>query len=224
MSSALNAYGRQLTEAERTAKVHREFVGGLWEDIGRRQFDFLAAHGLRPQQRLLDVGCGALRGGIHFIRYLEPGNYYGIDLNDSLLRAGREIELVEAGLVERRPHLLLDGAFSFHRFGTTFSYALALSVFTHLPYNHIELCLINIAAALEPGGRFYATYFPAPQPHVLELPRFQGGRPPTFLAADPYHQHVSLYEYLIQHLPLRLNVVGDWDHPRGQHMLEFVKT
>ena len=39
----------------------------------------MVEHGLKPEHKLLDVGCGPLRGGIKFINYLEPGNYYGVD-------------------------------------------------------------------------------------------------------------------------------------------------
>lgn len=223
MATGATDYNRELTDDELAAGAHRDFIGGLWEDVGRMQFDFLVGGGLERRHRLLDAGCGALRGGVHFMRYLEPGNYYGVDLNASLLKAGREIEMVKAGVSDRRPHLLQDGEFAFHRFGTTFHFALAQSLFTHLPHNRIELCLIGVAAALEPGGRFYATYFPAPRRHALEAQASRGG-PRTSLAADPYHQHESLYEYLIEDLPLRLKVIGDWGHPRGQHMLEFVRV
>ena len=154
-------YGRELTAAEVARRRHRAFVGGKWDEIGQLQFDFLKACGLRPQHRLLDVGCGALRGGIHFIRYLDPGHYHGIDMNASLIRAGQTVELVEAGLQDRRPRLLVNDAFEFARFDAKFEFALAVSVFTHLPINSIQRCLINLAAVLEPGGRFYATYFEA---------------------------------------------------------------
>src|SRR5205807_6035012 len=63
-----------------TAGHHRAIVGGAWEEIGRLQFEFLTGNGLKPHHRLLDVGCGALRGGLHFIRYLDEGNYVGVDL------------------------------------------------------------------------------------------------------------------------------------------------
>lgn len=56
-------FRRQLTESEIAQKVHRELVGGMWDEIGTLQFVFLRDHGLEPSQRLLDVGCGALRGG-----------------------------------------------------------------------------------------------------------------------------------------------------------------
>jgi hypothetical protein len=59
---------------------------------------FLKNAELKPHHSLLDVGCGCLRDGIHFIGYLKRGNYVGIDINQSLLDAGYEIELARAGL------------------------------------------------------------------------------------------------------------------------------
>jgi hypothetical protein len=41
---------------------HRESVGGLWDEIGCPQLDFLVEQGLRPHDVLLDVACGSLRG------------------------------------------------------------------------------------------------------------------------------------------------------------------
>ena len=69
------------------SELHREEVGGLWDKIGKLQFDFLKKMGLRSEHYFLDVGCGSLRGGIHFINYLEPSRYFGIDKNNELLDA-----------------------------------------------------------------------------------------------------------------------------------------
>src|SRR5947209_178803 len=49
---------------------HRTFVGGEWDTIGKLQFDFIVRQGLEPRHVLLDIGCGALRGGRFFIEYL----------------------------------------------------------------------------------------------------------------------------------------------------------
>jgi SAM-dependent methyltransferase len=218
-----HGYGRQLTDEEIARGVHRDFVGGMWERLGRLQFEYLCARGLQPGDRILDVGCGALRGGIHFIRYLDPGCYYGIDMNASLLAAGRDAELSRAGLTDRNPHLLLNERFEFDRFGVTFPWALAQSVFTHLPVNSIERCLVNMAAVLEPGGRFYATYFEAPSPHHIDEIEHAGGAV-TFSDANPFHYHFSVFGYLVRDLPLSVSNIGPWNHPRSQHMLEFVRV
>jgi cyclopropane fatty-acyl-phospholipid synthase-like methyltransferase len=57
--------------------------------------------GLKPEHYLLDIGCGSLRGGVHFIAYLEPRHYFGIDKDEQLLEAGRG-EIQQLGL-EKKP-------------------------------------------------------------------------------------------------------------------------
>ena len=79
--SKINQYDQQLTQERINAGIHRDMVGGRWDEIGRLQFDFLRARGLKPAHRPLDIGCGCLRGGIHAIKYLDAGNYYGLDIN-----------------------------------------------------------------------------------------------------------------------------------------------
>jgi SAM-dependent methyltransferase len=212
-------YRHQLTDAEIAQKVHRDFVGGMWDEIGQLQFDFLRSRGLAPRHRLLDVGCGALRGGLHFIRFLETGHYYGTDMNASLIKAAYA-ELKKAGLEGRQPHLLLDEKFNFARLGTSFHFAIAHSLFTHLSMNSIERCLVNIAGVLEPGARFYATYFESPRTHHLDRIQHPGGIV-TYSDADPYHYPFPLFQYLLTDLPLAVNNIGPWGHPRSQHMLEF---
>ena len=49
--------------------------------------------GLQPSDKFVDVGCGALRGGRHFIEYLENGNYYGLDKHIELIIYGTIREL-----------------------------------------------------------------------------------------------------------------------------------
>lgn len=47
---------------------HREYVGGMWDEIGKLQFNFLLSRGLRPEHVFLDIACGPLGGGeIHTI-------------------------------------------------------------------------------------------------------------------------------------------------------------
>jgi cyclopropane fatty-acyl-phospholipid synthase-like methyltransferase len=218
--SALNSYARQLTDAQIRSGEHRNFVGGMWEAIGRLQFDFLKGRGLEPQDRLLDVGCGACRGGLHFVDYLDAGRYFGIDINQSLLTAGQK-ELTDAGLMDKAPQLLLDEAFRFERFGERFDWAIAISVFTHLPTNHIVRCLVEMKKVLAQGGRFYASFFQAPTPAHLETIRHHPGGIISHFDSDPYHYGFAEVCYMAAVAELDVELIGDWGHPRDQQMLCF---
>lgn len=215
-----NVYGRELTGEEIAAGLHREFVGGMWDEVGRLQFDFLRAQGLVPQHRLLDVGCGALRGGIHFVRHLEPGHYCGLDVNASLLEAGKR-ELAAAGLGQRGARLLADDAFRASRFGSSFDMAIAVSLFTHLPMNPIVRCLVEVARTLALDARFYASYFEAPAPACLEPLRQPPGEIVTHYDRDPFHYAFDELQAMARLAGVRVERVGEWQHPRGQRMAAF---
>lgn len=201
---------------------HREQVGGMWDAIGRLQIDFLRAQGLRPSDALLDVGCGCLRGGVHFVRFLEPGRYYGIDRDADLIRAGLEIELPQAGLAGRLPpdHLLVNDAFEAGRFGVTFDVAWAQSLFTHLTAPDIRRCLEETARAVRPGGRFFATFFEAGEDVHAPVTHQPGGITSRH-DQDPYHYRFADLAALCADQPWRASLVGEWDHPRDQRMARF---
>ena len=59
-----NIYRRQMNDSQIASREYRDYVGGNWEMMGQRQFDFMIEHGLKPAHYLLDVGCGALRPAI----------------------------------------------------------------------------------------------------------------------------------------------------------------
>lgn len=217
--SDVNSYGRQLTPAEIAERQHREFVGGLWDEVGSLQFGFMRSRGLQPTNRLVDVGCGALRGGIHFVRYLAPGNYYGLDVNASLIDAGKR-ELGDVHLRHKQPHLLVSDTFDCGAFGTTFPYALAVSLFSHLNMNLIIACLANVRGVLEPNGRFYASYWEAPTSAHLEPLRHPSGIV-TYYGSDSYHYSFEEMQGMAERSGMRVERIGDWGHPRGQTMLAF---
>ena len=202
--------------------LHRRAVGGMWDQVGPLQFGFLVDQGLNPSHKLLDVGCGSLRGGVHFLRYLENGNYYGIDASEKLLEAGVGIELHRSRLEDRTPHLLCSSDFYFSAFDAAFDYAIALSVFTHLPWNSIMRCLGNIATVLEPNGQFFATFFEDPYgQHWAQPITHDPGGIVTFPDRDPYHYPFSVFEQLATRSSLRVRYIGPWRHPRNQMMMVF---
>ena len=202
---------------------HRDSVGGMWDEIGRLQFNFLASQGLLPRHKLVDVGCGCLRGGIHFVEYLEPGNYYGIDMNQSLLDAGYDVELAALGLQAKLPkeNLVCTGAFEFATLGTDFDFAVAQSLFTHLPSNHIRLSLTRLAPKMVPSGRLYATFFIVPDDHPYGDPYAHAEGVVTNDHCDPYHYRYADIVEMCEALPWRPILIGEWGHPRGQQMVAF---
>jgi len=218
---AENEYGQQLTSAKIRSGAHREFVGGMWDEIGSLQFEFLKNQGLAPNHRLMDIGCGCLRGGVHFVPYLEPRHYYGIDINASLIEAGKKELLRNAANTDKQPDLRVSDRFDLAQFGVQFDYALAVSVFTHLYANHIGRCLVEVKKVLAPQGKFFATIFTAPTPLHLEPITHQPGEIITHFDSDPFHYSFSEMEMLARFAGLSVKLLDDWGHPRDQRMLCF---
>jgi hypothetical protein len=190
---------------------HRDYVGGLWEQVGRLQFEFMLGRGLQPGDVLLDIACGSLRGGVHFIRYLDDGNYLGIDKEKRLIDMGVDHELGRETFVSRRPEFVVSDNFDFGQFSKRPSFSLAQSLFTHLTDTDIEVCLANLRDVVDPGHRFFATFF-------------EGS---TTERANHSHAHRE-FRYTPDHLEALAArhawdgaYIGDWSHPREQVMMQF---
>ena len=180
-------------------------VGGMWEEIGRLQFDYLVGHGLRPGHSLLDIGCGTLRGGRHFIGYLDAGGYTGLDISPEALAYARG--LVEAeGLAAKAPTFVLDAdmRLGFEEFDRRFDVLLAQSVFTHLPIEGIEECFANLGRVMHPGSAFYFTYVEAPEP--------------TRRTVKDFSYPFALFAEMGGRLGLAIEAMDDYPHPRNQVM------
>ena len=191
---------------------HREYVGGLWEELGQLQFDFLIEKGLAPHHYLLDIACGSLRAGVHFIRYLEPGHYMGIDKEAELIHAGLEHELGQEIRARKKPQFLVSASFEFEKFTARPDYALAQSLFTHLPPHLIQQCFRKLKKVIADEGVFYATFFEG-----------ERSRP------NPRHPHdQARFVYNRQEIEAfgvengwTSNYIGDWQHPRKQVIVEY---
>lgn len=202
---------------------HRGIIGGMWEEIGTLQLKLLQQEGLKPHHRLLDIGCGSLRGGVKIVPYLNTDNYFGFDINESLIDAGyqREFDEFLRGKCPRG-NFMVNSNFDFSSFGMTFDFALALSVFTHLPLNNIRICLENLADVMAPGGRFVSTFFEVPENERTGIPRTHSpGSITTNGAADPYHYKVTDLKHAAHGLPWDVRYVGEIGHPRGQRVIVF---
>ncbi len=197
-------------------------VGDLWDEIGLLQFNFLLREGLKPHHKLLDVGCGSLRGGVHFIKYLSSGNYFGMDKEEWLLDAAREVEIPRYHLEDKTVSLICRDDFNFSIFSSRFDYALAQSVFTHLPPDLILNCLVNIQKVLKEDGKFYATFFEDREGRHARGPLAHNpGGITTYPDKDPYHYPFEVFVDLAEKAGLKVEYLGGWNHPRDQKMVLF---
>jgi hypothetical protein len=190
---------------------HRRYVGGRWESIGTLQFDFLVRDGLQPSDVLLDIGCGALRGGIHFISFLDPSHYLGADKELALIRRGIRRELGPVLVREKSPLFLVSDRFEFSRFSTDLrpNYALAQSVFTHLCETDIKRCLKELRDFARDGCQFFATFFES------VVPKENPPKSHSHLAFRYTREQMETYgaDY-----GFRGYYIGEWGHPKSKMM------
>jgi len=193
---------------------HRVYVGGMWEEIGKLQFDFLLSRGLKPDSFLLDIACGSLRLGGKAIPYLEPSHYLGIEKERGLVEAGLEKELDHALRNEKTPKLVISDSFEFEKFEQRADFAIAQSLFTHLPTSLINLCFSKLYPQLEEDGVFYATYFKAES--TVKNPK----KPHDHGYFAYTKEEMTGFGDAHGFIP---NYIGDWNHPRNQVIVEYKK-
>jgi hypothetical protein len=145
---------------------HRGYVGRpeLFESLAKLQYEFMLKWGLAPSHVLCDIGCGCLRGGRHFIQYLDPGNYLGLEAEPALVTLGLAHEVPRDILAAKTPEFVISERFEFDRFSKSPDFALAVSVFSHLTEGDIRRCLTNLAQRVTGTCHFFASFFAVPEP------------------------------------------------------------
>jgi SAM-dependent methyltransferase len=180
-----------------------------WLALGQMQFDYLLEHGLKPDHRMLEIGCGNLRAGRLFIDYLDAGNYYGLDISPDILVAAQET-LVSYNLREKLPHLtpVRDLRFAFLP-DACFDVVHAHSVFSHSPLHVIEECFAHVGRILAPTGFFDFTFdrTEGEEHHVLR--------------EDFYYRTETLVTLAERH-GLTARFMADWEkRPHGQSKIRI---
>ncbi len=169
------------------AGKHRDIVGGRWDETARAQMAALQAEGLRPDHRLLDIGCGCLRLGHKAAAWLEPGHYWGTDASLALMLRGWEEELtpeVQARLP--RAHLVQDADFAFPGLPDSIDHAIAFGVFTHLPAGALRPALTSLRRRFPALQKLLLTVFLAPEGQTAALRQPDGVV--THADRPPYHR------------------------------------
>lgn len=172
MSSDSKHTLRQLS-AEEAAKLdpgedhYRAYVGppDQYDFMGATQFRLLTALGLRESHSLLDFGCGSLRSGKLFIPYLLPGRYFGLDPNAWLIQESIDRELGRDIIRLKQPTFRHDDDFRPTKFGTTFDFIVAQSIFSHTGSDLAEQLLSEFRSCLKPTGLALATFV---LPHQMD--------------------------------------------------------
>lgn len=145
---------------ELLVEQHHSNYGEPWAG-GRDVFEFLAdsVH-LSPDARVLEIGCGTLRVGLHFIRFLNPGHFHCLERDELSLMAAFRYELPSQGLLHKRPLIVKGEEMEFSKFGSgMYDLIYASAVFLHIPDKLVWVGLERLANKLKPyEGRIFVSH------------------------------------------------------------------
>lgn len=133
---------------------------------------FIRLGGLRPEHRVLDIGCGIGRMAVPLTQYLdvEKGRYSGLDpVEGGIAWCRRFITPAYPNFTFQRldiahklynPQGKISGeALKLPYADRQFDFAIMTSVVTHLPPDEVLVYLSEVARLLKPGGRLFMTAF-----------------------------------------------------------------
>jgi SAM-dependent methyltransferase len=180
---------------ERAAKLaETTWLGGpvhRFESVGRAQLEILLHEGLHPDSKVLDVGCGCLRGGYWIMRTVDPGCYFGIEPYKEMLQAGLDHIVEPEVLARARPRFDHNDRFDFGVFDTKFDFMIARSIWSHASRRQIETMLDEFCQWSTPAGIMVTSYLPTAIRYVPGSLRFTlpawSPRLALLLPAEPGH-------------------------------------
>lgn len=142
----------------------QQFLGGppeVFETVGREQLAALLDFRLGPESRVIDIGCGCLRGGKWIIPLLEVGHYCGLEPNREMLNYGLT-HIVDPEIIRlKQPRFDHNDRFDFTVFNTQFTHFIARSVWTHADKVQIGAMLDGVAKTGTRDAVFLASWRPA---------------------------------------------------------------
>ena len=120
-------------------------VGGDFQALGEIEKQLLIRYGLKPEQTLLDIGCGSGRLAKRLVGYLSSGRVLATDVVQELLDYAR------IGCPPHWQFALVDGM-RIPFANNEADIAAFFSVFTHLLHDECYCYLVEARRVVKPGG------------------------------------------------------------------------
>jgi SAM-dependent methyltransferase len=138
-------------------KMHLGGGAEGWDRRGAFQVELLKRLGLQPDSSLLDFGCGPGRAMTHLVRFLSPGNYWGVDYHSGFIEAARQTARL-ADLDAKSPKLIVLQRMDFATMGRNFDFILAFSVLNHCSTMDRRAFFRNVASVMSPRTKIIVTH------------------------------------------------------------------
>lgn len=109
--------------------------------------------GLKKDHKVLEIGAGCLRVGHHFINYLDNKNYFAIEPNELMFKAGKSILPISKDFSYSS-----NEDYNFETFDTKFDLLIAFSIWSHAPKKDIIIMLDEFCNVGNENAKFIATF------------------------------------------------------------------
>ncbi|HWE18518.1 MAG TPA: class I SAM-dependent methyltransferase [Hyphomicrobiaceae bacterium] len=125
-------------------------------ELGGASFKRLLKYGITPQDVFVDYGCGTLRMGVHAIRFLERGRYWGFDIDQALLDEGAR--LIGPEMENKAPNLRVISAAAVREAAQAKpAFLFSLKVLIHVHPDELDEFFGNILTIIGTSGRAILT-------------------------------------------------------------------